>query len=183
LTVPELPPLADPILLADYPGGPFSARTIASASASVRNDCRWHVAPVVTETVTVDGCLSRLLLLPTLRLVNVTGVEVLDDSSTTWLPITGWRIANAGMLYRATGWNYGPAGIRVTMQHGFAETPADLLPVLAARCQRNLADSILTQRSETVGTRTSSESYNVNRLQIEAGASALTAYRLPPRAA
>ncbi len=181
--MPELPPLADPILLDEYTGGPFSARAIASASTSVRNDCRWHVAPVISETVTVDGCLSRLLLLPTLRLVSVSAVRVLDDSGTTWMPVTGWRVANAGMLYRATGWDFGPAGVQVDMTHGYAQTPADLLPVIAARCQRNLADSILTQRSETVGTRTASESYNVNRLQIEAGQSALTAYRLPPRAA
>lgn len=179
----ELPPLADPILLSDYPGGPFTARTIAAASASVRSDCRWHVAPVVTETVTVDGSLSRLLLLPTLRLVTVTAVHVLDDSGTTWMPIVGWRPANAGMLYRPTGWNYGPAGVQVTMSHGYAQTPHDLLPVLAARCQRSLSDSILTQRSETIGTRTSSESYNVNRLQIEAGSDSLAAYRLPVRAA
>ncbi len=183
--MPELPPLADPILLDEYAGGPFSARAIASASTSVRNDCRWHVAPVITETVTVDGCLSRLLLLPTLRLVSVTAVRILDDTETAWMPVTGWRIAKAeaGMLYRAVGWNHGPASIQVDMTHGYAQTPADLLPVIAARCQRNLADSILTQRSETVGTRTASESYNVNRLQIEAGQSALTAYRLPPRAA
>jgi hypothetical protein len=179
--VPKLPPLADPILLADFPGGPFATRIIAAASASVRADCHWHITPVITETVVVSGARSDLLLLPTLRLVEVTAVRVHTDAG--WLPLTDWRPANAGMLHRPLGWLFGPAAVEVTMRHGYEETPTDLLPVIAARCQRATANSILTQRSETVGTRTSSESYNVNRLQIEAGANVLANYRLPARVA
>ena len=180
--MPSLPPLADPILLDAFPGGPFPTRIIAAASASVRADCHWHIAPVVTETVTVDGARSTLLLLPTLRVVSVATVRV-HVSGDVWLPIVDWRPANAGMLYRPDGWLFGPASIQVTMTHGYEDTPVDLLPVIAARCQRSTANSILTQRSETVGTRTASESYNVNRLQIEAGANVLANYRLPPRVA
>jgi hypothetical protein len=176
-----LPPLADPHDLTDYPGGPFPERIVRAASASVRADCHWHIAPVISETVTVDGTPGPLLLLPTLRLVSVTAVRVLHRGG--WTAVTDWRIAQAGMLYRTGGWYYGPAGVQVEMTHGYTETPHELIPVIAARCQRTMANSILTQRSETVGTRTASESYNVNRLQLAAGVESLSGYRIPPRLA
>ncbi len=180
-----LPPLldpADPAILADFPGAPFAPQVVAAAAESVRSDAGWHIAPVVSETVLCDGSGWRpLLLLPTLRVVSVQEVRAYVGG--LWVVLTGWRHAGSGMLYHPNGWPYGAAGVEVDLTHGYAAAPDDLLPVVAARCQRALVDASITQRSETAGGRTSSESYNINRLQLEAGSSGLGRYKLPGRVA
>jgi hypothetical protein len=169
-------PLVIPAELEDFPGAPFPAAVVMGASESVRSDAGWHIAPVVTETVTVDGSgMSPFLLLPTLKLGQVGSVRVLSDDG--FLPADGWRVAGSGMLYRAHGWPYGIAGVEVTMTHGYDQVPYDLLPILAARCQRAMADTSVTQRSETVLSRTLSESYNAGHL-VGDSSDGLSRYKL-----
>lgn len=165
-----------------YPGAPFPLEIVDAASESVRSDAGWHIAPVVSETVLCDGAFSTLLHLPTMRLVSVSQVRVLVDG--LWLVLEGWRVAGSGMLHHPLGWAYGIGSIEVDMTHGYDDVPADLLPVIAARCQRARVDASVMQRSETVGSRTSSESYNANRLEVETGVAAgLEKYRLTARVA
>lgn len=175
-----MPPslVSDPTLLDDYPGAPFPAFVVESAAESVRSDAGWHIAPQVTETVTVDGAWSKLLILPTLKLVSVSAVRVWNSTTEVYEARTGWRLAGSGMLWHPLGWDYGVSGVEVDMVHGFDDCPLDLIPVVAARCQRASVDATVTQRSETVGARTSSEAYNINRLEIEAGASGVDKYKL-----
>lgn len=165
--------------LVSYPGSPFSADVVASAAESVRSDAGWHIAPVVTETVILDGTGSKMLLLPTLKVVAVTEVRVWENDA--WTVRTGWRIGQSGTLVHDDRWCYGLDSIQVDLQHGYTQAPADLLPIIAARCQRAQVDAILTQRSETVGQRTASESYNINRLEIEAKGTLPARYRLVGR--
>ena len=49
---------------------------IASASASIRNACGWHVAPSMPCRATIDGEGSRNVFLPTNHLTGVTSVSV-----------------------------------------------------------------------------------------------------------
>lgn len=49
---------------------------IASASASIRNACGWHVAPSMPCRATIDGDGSRNVFLPTNHLTGITSVEV-----------------------------------------------------------------------------------------------------------
>jgi hypothetical protein len=176
------PLISDPALLDDFPGAPFPEIVVTAAEESVRDEAGWHIAPVVTETVTVDGSgASPYLLLPSLRIVSVASVRALVDDA--WVDLTGWRIAGSGMLWRSAGWAYGIAAVEVTMSHGYPTVPAGLLPVVAARCQRSMVDATMTQRSETAGGRTLSESYNINRLEIEASATGLDRYKLAGRVA
>jgi hypothetical protein len=108
--------------LNDFPGGPFGQRRVMAAVAELRALAGWHIAPVLTETVTVDSNGGCDLVLPTRRLVSVSSVN-------SWT--SGWDVYSSGILYRSIGW---PAGrLVVTMTHGFDECPDDLLPVLAAR--------------------------------------------------
>jgi hypothetical protein len=175
------PPLTSDTELADFPGAPYPDSIVRAAEASIRRDCgNWHIAPEYRESVIVECNSPFWLLLPTRRIVTLHSV-VEDDTATT---VTGCRIRSGGTLLPPTsgsvsafvpGYTY-----TVEMTHGFASAD-DLVPTIAARCQRSQVDAVLTQRSETVGQRTSSESYNINRLQVEAGSDALSRFRLPPR--
>lgn len=102
-----------------------------AANQAVRSYCGWHVAPVITETVRLDGDGRHTLLLPTGRLLRVDavtndGVDVLDlvDPSTK------------GMLeIRGRRWSDRLGGIVVTITHGHDQAP-DLAGVIATAAAR-----------------------------------------------
>lgn len=103
----------------------------AATCAAVRSYCRWHVAPEVTETVTLDVAgYGPMLFLPTLRLGSVSEVrDVTGDEPRT---LDGWRKTAAGMLSRPGGWPAGFSAVEVDMVHGYDECPADILAVAKA---------------------------------------------------
>lgn len=114
----------------------------AAAQASIRAYCGWHIAPVLTETVTVTTRhISRDLRLPTLKLLEVLSVETLDDWQTGRQQ---WRARDEheyewdtdGLLRLTTGghWPRALQGVRVTIRHGYE--PDEVPDVLA------LADAI-----------------------------------------
>ena len=141
-----LPPLAD---TSQWPAGagPAPAGLLAellAASAAVRRWAGWHITPVVTDTVTVNGHGGHGLNLPTMRLVEL--VEVVErrrGKGQVWTPVdldpltTGVEAAAAGYLYRDQCWPARLAGVRVTMRHGYEpdEVPelASLVAVMVAR--------------------------------------------------
>lgn len=174
------PPLTRDSDLDNFPGAPYPEAIVRSAEASIRKDAHWHIAPEYRETVTVECNDSLTLLLPSLRIVTLHTVTE-DETSTA---ITGCRIRKGGIVLPPTTGDvqYFTPGYTYTLDitHGYASVD-DLLPTVAARCQRSQVDAALTQRSETVGQRTSSESYNINRLEIEAAADVLGSYTIPPR--
>jgi hypothetical protein len=92
-----------------------------AAGGFIRSYCRWHIAPVVTETVSVVGSGGAVVLLPTLLLLDVTAVSV--NSSAVLLTDVSWT--PAGALYRAAGWGSG-ALIVATIEHGYAECPPEV---------------------------------------------------------
>ena len=134
--------------LVDYTNGRLSAddeeteRVLARSLGVVRRWCGWHVAPVLTETVILDGPGGPLLTLPTQKLIAVTAVledaQALDLTTLVWsrrgqvekrvqtpLPISYF---GAGRYVHRTylPWNFWTdqlSGVSVTMQHGFAEAP------------------------------------------------------------
>jgi hypothetical protein len=169
-------PLVLPDDLEDFPGAPFADSVVRAAGESVRADAGWHIAPIITETVTVDGPgPNGLLLLPSLRVLSVAAVTDLTGDNPVQLD--GWRLAGSGMLLRRQGWPSGAAALEVVLTHGLDETPAELFPVVAARCQRSSVNSVIAQ--ESLGAR--SVSYNVGRLEPETNDSALDRYRIPAR--
>jgi len=69
----------EPILAVGTPDRRF---WLDAANAEVRRLCGWHVAPVITQTLEMDGTGGQFLLLPTNKLLKVTactndGVDVL----------------------------------------------------------------------------------------------------------
>lgn len=94
-----------------------------NAIAMIREFCGWHVAPVVTEEVTVEGG-AGILFLPSLRVSEV--ASVIDEHGTE---ITSYRARNGAFLV-------GPFvpchDYTVTMTHGHASMPASILSVAEA---------------------------------------------------
>jgi hypothetical protein len=136
--------LAAPADLADFPGAPFSAALVDAAAGSVRGEVGWHIAPAVTETVTVVSEGGTVLLVPSLRVTAVT--EVRDVSGDTPEVLMDWVFRRSGILERAYGWPKRHA-IEVDLTHGYAETPPELLPVIADTARTLQRGGRVTQES------------------------------------
>lgn len=136
-------PLIDSAALADYPG--VSSSQVSTAAAQVRDICGWHIAPQVTETLTLDTDGSTVLPLPTLKIVEVTAVR--DVSRDTPVVLDGWRASSAGMLIRPAGWPAGAATVEVDLTHGYETCPEALHPEIAALAQMARRDRSIGQES------------------------------------
>lgn len=137
--------LVDPSELVDYPGAPFSQTVVDGAVWALRRRAGWHIAPSKTETVTVDGSDTRLVVLPTLQLTAVS--EVRDVSGITPVVLHNWSAQRAGMLRRAGRWPCGFQAIAADITHGYEETPPDLFGVIAALCKLATDESDVAQES------------------------------------
>jgi hypothetical protein len=103
--------MAYPSMMSGTPLTPIEA-----AQAAVRGYCGWHVAPVVTETLTLDGHGDKRLLLPSLMVKEIFDVTV--DGKLMDLADLEWSAD--GMLKLKSG--YFPNKYRsvvVTLEHGF----------------------------------------------------------------
>ena len=87
---------------------------LTAASEKVRRYCGWHVCPVVTETVTLDGPGGGLLKLPTLHMTGVT--SVVEDGVS--LDVSGLEWSENGLI-RKDRWTRKFRGVTVTFTHGF----------------------------------------------------------------
>lgn len=168
------PPMVYPSDLDDFPGAPFPTSLVEAAEASIRAEAGWHIAPVVTETLTLDTDGGTFLRLPSLRVVSVDSVVDADAAA-----LGDYTLSRLGTLYRRRGWPWGFGGVAVTLTHGFDAMPAELVPVVVDRCRRLLAGDA-TQRTESVGPFTLSETFRGEGGATAVGG-ALARYRLPPR--
>lgn len=100
------------------------------ADAAIRAYCGWHIAPVVTETLTVDGSGTSVLLLPTLHIASVASVLELGIALVDG---TGYEWSVAGLLCKQqwSRWTDRPRGVVVELTHGYATVPVDLAGVSA----------------------------------------------------
>ncbi len=123
------------------------AQKLEAALAAVRSFCGWHIAPVLTETVTVDAVDLRSTFLPTLELVEVVsvtqaGVEV--DLSTLTSNLGGTVASRTG--YRLGTMRCEP--LIVVFRHGHEALPADVKQVvlsMALRASVNPTGLVSTQ--------------------------------------
>lgn len=157
--------LVNPSDLEGFPGAPFTAGVLAAAEGQVRDACGWHIAPVVSETVTVQGG-GKVALLPSLFVAEVTSVTDEDD-----VVLDGWSFRPNGVLKRSTAF---PETFKVTFTHGYDACPPSLFPAVAERAQ-----SIRT------GGRVKQESLSGRSVSLDLSsgevAGALAKYTLPGR--
>ena len=107
--------------LADAPSGVDDLAWIEACRA-VRDYCGWHIAPSITEEVTVDGSGGALLLLPTLRLTDLASIT--NDGRLVANP--EW--SQTGMVRGS--WTGKFRGVVANMTHGFDECPAEVVAVI-----------------------------------------------------
>ncbi|MDV6271100.1 hypothetical protein [Rhodococcus globerulus] len=111
------------------------------ASGAIRSYCGWHVAPVLVDTITLDGDGGTILILPTLRLVSldevrVQGVVTADVQWSTHGVIEGQ-------------WPRRRRSVVVDVRHGY-DAPADVLGVALDAAARAV-NSELGGHAETIG--------------------------------
>lgn len=119
-----------------------------AATQAIRDYCGWHVAPVVTETLTLDGTGTGTLLLPSRRVVDVTSVKVdgveLEDTAYEW--------SADGLLRRRRGrWPGRYRSLVVDLEHGFNDTSV-LSTVVASIVARIRMDPSGMLASQSAGT-------------------------------
>ncbi|MEC4842662.1 hypothetical protein [Mycobacteroides chelonae] len=95
------------------------ALSASAVGVLVRRYCGWHVTPVKTHTLRLNGSGAALLRLPTLRLgailsVRENGVDI-DPATLEWS--TDGRVFKAGRL----PWTDRLGGIVIGLEHGFDE--------------------------------------------------------------
>lgn len=150
---------------------------IDQATALVQAYCGWHVAPVLTETITVDSDGGRVLMLPSLHVIDLTSVKIDGED------ITGFVWSEAGYATRYW-WPYGPRTVEVTMKHGFAEVPdvQSIILAVASRAQASPSGAVRAQAGQ-VSVTYSQTGYNVaGGVSLMAHEkSILDLYRIPGR--
>ena len=130
--------------LADSPPGVDDLGWIEACRA-VRDYCGWHIAPSVTETLTVDGPGGALLLLPTLYLTDVSSIT--SDGHA----VTDPEWSQNGMVRGC--WSSKFRGVVAEITHGYDEAPAEVLAV---------AREMLDGRSRTGVSQVTTNSHQVS---------------------
>lgn len=141
-TVPDdtaLPPLVSAQEFSDGTGGrvaPTDSRLepmLRGASAAVRRYCRWHIAPVVDESMVLDHDGGALITLPTLRLIDVLELSVSGrEYDADALDRLKWSHNGEIALPSPGRGVYPGAGFRAisaTIRHGF-DAPADVKQIV-----------------------------------------------------
>lgn len=105
---------------------------LAAALAAARRHCGWHVSPVlVGDEVVIDGPGSRILNLPTRKVVDITAItendQPLNVASVRWAAGgPPGALARPISARKTSGgyWSTWYQGITVTMSHGYTEVEA-----------------------------------------------------------
>jgi hypothetical protein len=119
---------------------PETARMLSATLSAARREMGWHVSPVITDTLTLNGPHSgvwgygayggsaRRLVLPTQKIVSLTSIVengvTLDLSKIVISAQDAWN-RNCEILIRHCGcWTLCPSGIVITMDHGYTPDEA-----------------------------------------------------------
>lgn len=102
---------------------------LAGALAAAREYCGWHVTPSKSEEIAVDGPGTPLLVLPTLRLVEIE--EIADDGLVIAPAELHWSEIGLVRKLDRRCWTGKYRGVTAKITHGFDNIPAWKLAVLA----------------------------------------------------
>lgn len=120
---------------------------VRQAQRAVRNYCQWHVWPVITETLKLDGDGGKVLMLPTLKIVEL--ISVTTGGAT--VDLANIDDSEAGFLELSVGcWSPRAGKTRVELQHGYDDVPEDVVAVIVQTAAR-AADSPAGRTREQAG--------------------------------
>lgn len=140
---------------------------VETATAEARAYCGWHVTPIVTETLVLDGSGSHFLFLPTMRVVSVESVtedDILRDPSTYQ-----WSVD--GRLWSSVRWSGYFRAVVVELTHGHA-TADDFAGVITAATDRGPSAGQIRQVGQ-VAYQTTGDGF------LDSEKRALDRYRIP----
>lgn len=112
---------------------PTDAFWLAAAEAQVRAYCGWHVAPVLSDELVLDGGGGVHLLLPSRLVLEVTAVTNDGDDV-----LDAVRVSRHGVLELESGWTSRVGSVSVSLRHGFEPGEvSDVLGVIVAVAARS----------------------------------------------
>lgn len=157
-----------------------SPETDAQAEALVAAFCRWHIAPSIDVTLTLDGSGTSMLVLPSLHVTAVGSVTVEGVA----LEAGSYRWSEAGLLVRVAGrFPCKPRSVEVAFTHGYDTMPADVQAVIdavAARVLSTPATGVTQQAAGPFSLRLAA-GYDGGLGLLSSEQAILARYRRPPR--
>ena len=152
----RLPPLVTPEEFSAWTGGKVPAADprvgplLAGASAGIRRWCRWHVAPVLEETLTGDGPGGGLLLLPTGRLLAVLS----GTNAGAPVDVAGLDFSQNGMVELRDFRTWAPrfGGVSLRVRHGYDLADVPDLQAIVKQVTANALASPMGATREQAGT-------------------------------
>lgn len=148
------------------PGGASVTQgQIDALSTGIRNECGWHIAPSITETITLDSEGGNLLRLPSMHVTAVSELVSRDDytydilnGEVEWSKAGLIRLRPRRFLAGAS-WSspfrsdaefpVGYQAVTVTLTHGFELCPDDLIRYIAQAARQRILSETLVGRSVT----------------------------------
>ena len=132
----------DALPAVDLPPLVAGSAAVVAAGDAIRAYAGWHIFPVITESVTIDGSGASALILPTLKVQEIDsvvedGVELVDTDYE--LSVHAWL--------RKHCWTSRLSGVQVVMSHGFTVLPLDLEQLV----NRIAVDGFASVKSEAAG--------------------------------
>lgn len=132
-------------LLQGVPIADLDPIVVSAAADQVRAICGWHVAPTVTETITLSWSPAGHYLLPSLKVWSVSSVTCAGlPVKFDWTPWGGlWVSGTASPAFGSR-----MRAVEVTLMHGYATCPEDVRAVVSRLARES---SKRRARSETAG--------------------------------
>ena len=123
---------ADRYSIPDTPPGGQGMR--GAAWGIIRAYARWHICPIITETLTLDATGTRTINLPTLRLLGVERLEYAGQEITA----DNFEFSDAGLIrVGKTALPSRLGGIKATIRHGYdPKECAEIFQIAQALSQR-----------------------------------------------
>jgi len=147
---------------------PYVVEAINAASRLIRNYCRWHVAPVIQETIKVAVRPRSPLYLPTLHMVDLLALTASGVAAD--VARVEWDEAGIIEYSRSAFGTYAlRRAVEVTFTHGYEDVPEDIVDLTLMIASRALGSPLGVVRESTMS---SSVTYSQAGFNV-AGGSAL----------
>lgn len=115
-----------------------------AANQAIRTECGWHVAPIITEELVLDGTGGTALLVPSKRVRSI--ISATSDGRDVTDQVKFSR--RAGVLTLASGWSCDVGSIELTIEHGYelAEV-SDVAALIVTLTKRAATSGSIVQQS------------------------------------
>lgn len=117
---------------------------LSAANQAIRTECGWHVAPIITEELVLDGPGGTALLVPSKRVRSI--ISATSDGRDVTDEVKFSR--RAGVLTLASGWSCEVGSIELVILHGYElEEVADVAGLVVSLTKRAASSGVIVQQS------------------------------------